>query len=131
MPKDKNQAKNKSRFEVRGGVINEFDFHQNQRALAEEEQNRFARQEEERRLREGEAEAAATAPQTEGEHVQQLMAEAHEKVQRRRESKPGASRPTARSSAGAKRDANSSAKSAVKKGGAKKRVPVKASGKKG
>src|SRR5215210_8761165 len=86
MPKDKNQAKNKSRFEVRGGVINEFDFHQNQRALAEEEQNRFARQEEERRLRESETQAAA--PQTEGEHIQQLMTEAHEKVERRRDKEP-------------------------------------------
>ena len=120
MPKDKNQAKNKSRFEVRGGVINEFDFHQNQRALAEEEQNRFARQEEERRLREGEAEAAA--PQTEGEYIQELMSEAHEKVQRRRdkESKTGAARPTARPSTGAKGAAKSSTKSAVKKGVAKK-----------
>ncbi len=119
MPKDKNQAKNKSRFEVRGGVINEFDFHQNQRALAEEEQNRFVRLEEERRLRESETQAAA--PQTEGEYLQQLMTEVHEKVQRRRDkdSKPGATRP-ARARGAAKKATKSSAKGAVKKGGAKK-----------
>jgi hypothetical protein len=58
MPKDKNLGKHKSRFEVRGGVINEFDFHNNQGAMASEERERFARAEEERRLREGEAEAA-------------------------------------------------------------------------
>ena len=58
MPKDKNLSKHKSRFEVRGGVINEFDFHNNQGAMAVEERDRFARQEEEQRLREGEAEAA-------------------------------------------------------------------------
>jgi hypothetical protein len=37
MPKTKNQAKNKSRFEVRGGVINEFEFALNEGAMTEEE----------------------------------------------------------------------------------------------
>jgi hypothetical protein len=49
MPKTKNQAKNKSRFEVRGGVINEFEFALNEGAMTEEEHQRFTRQEEERR----------------------------------------------------------------------------------
>jgi hypothetical protein len=44
MGKEKNLGKLKSRFEVRGGLINEFDFNQNQGALAEEEKDRFARQ---------------------------------------------------------------------------------------
>ena len=61
MPKDKNLGKHKSRFEVRGGVINEFDFHNNQGAMAAEEQDRFARQEDERRLREAEADSQGAA----------------------------------------------------------------------
>jgi hypothetical protein len=80
MAKDKNLAKLKSRFEVRGGVINEFDFHQNQGALAEEEKDRFARQEEERTLREGEAEQQQ--PQSEAERIERVMAEAHEKAEK-------------------------------------------------
>jgi hypothetical protein len=50
MPKTKNQAKNKSHFEVRGGVINEFEFASNEGAMTEEEHQRFTRQEEERRV---------------------------------------------------------------------------------
>jgi hypothetical protein len=48
MPKTKNQAKNKSRFEVRGGVINEFEFAQNEGAMTEEEHQRFLQQQDER-----------------------------------------------------------------------------------
>jgi len=37
MAKDKNLGKLKSRFEVQGGIVNEFDFHLNKGALTEEE----------------------------------------------------------------------------------------------
>jgi hypothetical protein len=79
MAKDKNLGKLKSRFEVRGGIIDEFNFHQNQGAMTEEERDRFARQEDETALREGEA---AEQPQTEAERIAQLMAEAHEKAEK-------------------------------------------------
>jgi hypothetical protein len=128
MPKDKNLAKHKSRFEVRGGVINEFDFHQNQGALAEAERDRFARQEDERQLREGET--ASPAPQTEAERIQQLMDDAHEKVQQRKEkearksSTQSAAGPVGRSGA-KKKAAKSTARSAGKKSGAKKTAAAK------
>src|SRR3982751_5572095 len=119
MPKDKNLAKHKSRFEVRGGVINEFDFHQNQKALAEEEQHRFDRQEDERRLREGDA--STTGPQSEAERIEQLMNDAHEKVLERREkeSKESAAKP-ARARSQATKTAKAAAKGSGKKAGAKK-----------
>src|SRR4051812_36392049 len=115
MPKDKNLAKHKSRFEVRGGVINEFDFHRNQGALAEEERDRFARQEEERRLREAEAEATAAGPQTEAERIQEVTAMAHEKVEQRREKEQGAEARPARSS-GAKKAGKAKAGAAARAG---------------
>ena len=91
MAKDKNLAKLKSRFEVRGGIINEFDFHQNQEALAEEDRNRFARQEEEQALREAEA-GEPQQPQSEAERIAQMLAEAREKAEKnlkRKENREG------------------------------------------
>ena len=72
MPKTKNQAKNKSRFVVRGGVINEFEFALNEGAMTEEEHQRFLRQEEERRT--GEDAPQSAAPQTEAERIQHRVA---------------------------------------------------------
>lgn len=48
MPNTKNQAKNKGRFEARGGVINEFDFAANEGAMTEQEHRRFSSQEQQR-----------------------------------------------------------------------------------
>src|SRR5918992_1687537 len=101
MAKDKNLGKLKSRFEVRGGLINEFDFHQNQGALSEEEKDRFARQEEEQALRASEAEASE--PESEAERVARMMEEARaiaEKNLRRKEKREGkATRPARKSRA--------------------------------
>src|ERR1051325_3545188 len=98
MPKTKNLGKLKDRFEVRGGVINEFDFHQGQRELAEEEPNRFEQRGEEQDAREGEGEQP---PQSEAERIAQLTEEAHlkaEKNLRRKEKREGkaSSQPAAR-----------------------------------
>ncbi|HEX8176136.1 MAG TPA: hypothetical protein VF543_13535 [Pyrinomonadaceae bacterium] len=85
MPKTKNQAKNKSRFEVRGGLLNEYEFSLNEGAMTEEERNRFAQAEEERQLREGEDEGARlpVSPQErEAARIREVMETAHEKAQR-------------------------------------------------
>jgi hypothetical protein len=141
MPKTKNQAKNKSRFEVRGGVINEFEFALNEGAMTEEEHQRFLRQQDERRT--GEDAPPSAAPQTEAERIQQLMSEVHEKVARKKQKQSGqiaASKSGA--SAANKSRAGSAAKagkSSAKKGGAgsksaavkKAGASVKSGGKKG
>jgi len=129
MAKEKNLGKLKSRFEVRGGIINEFDFHQNQGAMTDEERDRFARQEEETAQREGEA-AQPGQPQTETERIEQLMIDAREKAEknlRKKEKQSGAKK-----SAGKKR-AGGAKKGAGKKAAAKKTTkpgkrPVKKSG---
>jgi hypothetical protein len=59
MAKEKNLGKLKSRFEARGGLVNEFDFHRNQEAIAEEERSRFARQSEEKAGKKSAAKEAA------------------------------------------------------------------------
>jgi hypothetical protein len=135
MPKDKNLGKHKSRFEVRGGVINEFDYSRNQAALAEEERERFARQEE-RRAQEGVVEGVA--PQAEAERLQQVIVEAHDKVQQRREkeqpqgspSRSGRAKKATKkarpaSKAAARSTKKSSAKKTASKAGAKKAVGTK------
>jgi hypothetical protein len=124
MAKEKNLGKLKSRFEVRGGLINEYDFNQNQGAIAEEEHSRFARREEENALREGEAEPA---PQTEAERVEQLMTAAREKAEKnlkKKEKQSGAQASQAKARAGGAQ------KKAAKKGtgGAKTNAGKKAGG---
>ena len=124
MAKDKNLAKLKSRFEVRGGLINEFDFHQNQGALAEEEKDRFARQEEEREVREGETEQHA--PQSEAERIELMMAEAREKAEKNLRRKEKASKSNVAPRAGKKgggagKTGKSAAKAAPRKGVAAKK----------
>ncbi|HEX8143761.1 MAG TPA: hypothetical protein VF553_14270 [Pyrinomonadaceae bacterium] len=139
MPKDKNLGKHKSRFEVRGGVINEFDFHNNQGAMAVEERDRFARQEEERRLREGETEAAASAPQTEAERIQQVIADAHEKVQERQgkeqssdaSAQPAGSGQAKRSAKSTVGGARAGKKSAAKKAGSARKAAASGAKKSG
>ncbi|HET6974888.1 MAG TPA: hypothetical protein VFI24_01085 [Pyrinomonadaceae bacterium] len=41
MPKD--PAKNVDRYKIRGGVINEYEYHENQQALAEDEPQKGAK----------------------------------------------------------------------------------------
>jgi hypothetical protein len=132
MPKTKNQAKNKSRFEVRGGVINEFEFASNEGAMTEEEHQRFLRQEEERRLEEGAA--ADASPQTEAERIRQLMSNVREKVAAsdkrggkkgaaagaKKAGAAGAAKKGVAKKAGAKKPAPHAKKSAAKKSGARK-----------
>jgi hypothetical protein len=59
MAKEKNLGKLKSRFEVGGGLINEYNYQQNQGEITEEEKNRFAGQQEQSALRGGGAKKAA------------------------------------------------------------------------
>jgi hypothetical protein len=133
MAKDKNLGKLKSRFEVRGGVINEFDFQQNQGALVEEERDRFARQEDERELREGEAEQQS--PQSEAERIERMMAEAHGKAEknlrRKEKESKSAATPQARKSGAKKASGKKSAsKAQASKHSAKKYGGSKGAGKK-
>jgi hypothetical protein len=136
MAKEKNLGKLKSRFEVRGGLVDEFAFHQNQGAMSEEEHHRFMRQEEETALREGEAEDSQ--PQTEAERIQQMMADAREKAEknlRKKEKREGktAAPPARKSSADGKKNGQkapvaASGKSAKKAGSSQ---PARAAAKKG
>jgi hypothetical protein len=133
MPKTKNQAKNKSRFEVRGGVINEFEFALNEGAMTEEEHQRFLRQEDERRT--GEDAPAAATPQTEAERIQQLMSDVHEKVARKKQKQSGATAANKSRAVSAAKAGKSSAKkgrAGSKAAGAKKAgATVKSAAKKG
>ncbi|MBD0370518.1 MAG: hypothetical protein ICV60_06760 [Pyrinomonadaceae bacterium] len=125
MPKTKNQAKNKSRFEVRGGLLNEYEFALNEGAMTEEERNRLAQIEEERQLREGVAEDGADVPaspqEREAARIKEVMETAHEKAQRnieKRERRAAASsKGGAGKSAARKRASKAGKKSAAKKGG--------------
>src|SRR5205085_9262122 len=129
MPKTKNQGKNKSRFEVRGGVLNEFEFARNEGEITKEERDPFAQQEEEQRLSDAEA---GQPPQTEAERIEQMMADARREAERRLErpnqptvsgAHPGKAKKSAK-----KRGGKASAK---KRAGAKKSAAKKSSGKKG
>src|SRR2546423_890133 len=160
MPKTKNQGKNKSRFEVRGGVLNEFEFARNEGEITKEERDPFAQQEEEQRLSDAEA---GQPPQTEAERIEQMMADARREAERRLErpnqptvsgahpgkakksAKKRAGKASAKKRAGAKKSASKGAKKGAKKssgkkragkaakisGGAKKSRAKKTSGKKG
>ena len=122
MPKTKNLGKLKDRFEVRGGVINEFDFHQGQKEFAEEERSRLEQ-------REGQG-APEGQPQSEAERVALLMEEAHQKVEKKksaaRKGKGGAKKAAKKSAA----KKSGGKKGAAGKGGAKKGAAKKGAGKK-
>lgn len=133
MPKTKNQAKNKSRFEIRGGVLNEYEYALNEGAISEEERNRQAQAEEERALREGEeGEAAPASPQErEAARIREVTETAHEKAQRNVEKR---ARQSAQQGDGA-RKGGTAAKGAKKasgtQGSQKKSGTTKSSAKKG
>jgi hypothetical protein len=151
MPKTKNQGKNKSRFEIRGGVLNEYEFALNEGAISEEERNRLTQAEEERALREGEGAEAlpSSPPEREAARLREVMETAHEKAQRNiekrerqaaREESGGARKGSKAAKAGRKASgkkggkksaAKASKKSAAKKSGAKGRGAAKKGSKKG
>src|SRR2546425_6138446 len=91
MPKD--PTRNIDRYKIRGGQLNAFEFARNQAAMAQEQRERFERQQEARRLREGEFEIP---PPTEAERVTQLLA-AHEQAMHQPE--PPVASPPARKAA--------------------------------
>lgn len=144
MPKTKNQGKNKSRFEVRGGLLNEYEFALNEGAMTEEERNRLAQLEEERRLREGEEGVAAMSPQEqEAARIREVMETAHQKAQRNIEkrerqaaggdgkgARKGSAKKASKGGAGKKAAGKKSGK-AASKGGARKGAAKKTSTKKG
>lgn len=138
MPKTKNQGKNKSRFEIRGGVLNEYEFALNEGAMAEEERNRLAQMEEGRELREGEeGSSLATSPQErEATRIREVMETSHEKAQRnieKREQREGKSPQKSSSKVEPKRASKAGAgkKGAGKKAPAAKRVAQRTSRKRG
>lgn len=138
MPKTKNQGKNKSRFEVRGGLLNEYEFSLNEGAMTEEERNRFALAEEERQLREGEDEGARLplSPQErEAARIREVMETAHEKAQRnieRRERREaGSSRGGAKKSRAGKASKAGAGKKTAGKGGGKAQASKKGAAGKG
>jgi valyl-tRNA synthetase len=120
MPKTKNQAKNKSRFEIRGGVLNEYEFALNEGAMTEEERNRFAQAEEERQAREGQEAAEAplpTSPQErEAARIREVMETAHEKAQRNIEKRERQAGGGKRAQKGAAKRASKAGKKAGAKG---------------
>ncbi|HEX8709318.1 MAG TPA: hypothetical protein VF723_13820 [Pyrinomonadaceae bacterium] len=145
MPKDKNLAKHKSRYEVRGGVVNEFEYALNQEALAEANPQPFPQPEDE---------SAEQPPQSEAERIHRMMDEAREEAEHRlgRPNHPtvsGATRQPGAQKAGARKAAANSSQKGGRKaakavpaaagagskkgaaGGAKKGAAGKAAGKKG
>jgi hypothetical protein len=129
MPKTKNQAKNKSRFEVRGGMLNEYEFALNEGAIAEEERSRLDEMEAERELRGGEEEAGAEAPtspqEREAARIREIMETAHEKARRNIEKRE---RRAAKEDGGTGRKASKSGKApAAKKRGGQKKAAKKGS----
>jgi hypothetical protein len=118
MPKD--PARNQPNYKIGGGQLNEFEYARNQGAMTEAEHERFQQQQAERAA--GEESAAQSAPQTEAERIQQLMADVHEKVERRKQKAQGAAlaRPAARKDGAQKSVAKAGAKKSAQKGGAKK-----------
>src|SRR5215213_3544576 len=126
MPKTKNLGKLKDRFEVRGGIINEFDFHQGQREFAEEERNRLAQQQGESPLPGGGGEGQ---PESEAERVARLMEEARQKAEKnlRRSGKAPSKAAGAGQKSAAGKSAKGGAKKAAKKSAGKKSVAKKSS----
>jgi hypothetical protein len=76
MPKD--PKRNRSNYDIGGGSINEFEFHKNQEAMAEEMRARFDQ------LNAGRGEGEDAQPQSEAERIFQMMEAAREKVARKK-----------------------------------------------
>ena len=78
MPKD--PKRNRSYYDIGGGDINEFEFHRNQAAIAEEERARLDQLQSER----ADGEVPEGGPHSEAERIEQMMEDAREKVARRK-----------------------------------------------
>ncbi len=133
MPKDRTE--NIDRYKIRGGHLNEFEFQQNEGAMAEQERERFLRREQQEGLR---GEAEPHAPQTEAERVAQMMEDARakaEKIRRKKgklqakQSAVGAARRTRKK--GGKSSAKGRGSGKARAGGKKSAAKKGASGKKG
>jgi hypothetical protein len=72
MPKD--PAENINQYKIRGGTLNEFDFHKNQEELSEQEKEHLAAEQTD--LLPGDP------PQVVAQRVKELEAEVHEKVEK-------------------------------------------------
>jgi hypothetical protein len=126
MPKD--PTRNQPNYKIGGSHLNEFEFARNQGAMTEAEHERFQQQQAERQAGEGGA-GDESAPQTEAERIQQLMADVHEQVQRRKErAQAGAGKPARKGGAARTAGAKKTGTKAAKKTGAKatKRTGAKA-----
>jgi hypothetical protein len=134
MPKD--PKRNRSNYDIGGGDINEFEFHQNQGAMTEEMRARFE-QSETQRMEGGDAE-----PMSEAERIAQLMEAVREKVARKKGKQSSGGGQTLKAGqtlgadgsplAGVKRGASiARKKGGAKKGAARKASAGKSSSKKG
>lgn len=113
------QMRNLETFKVGANAVNEFEYQQHQGELTEQLEHHPDQQN-------------PSAPVTQAERVEQIMAEAHEKVEERKRrgiSSFGKKKPTAKKLA-AKPAARKQAKKQASKSTARKASPKKASGKK-
>ena len=120
MPKDRVDVQDQYKS---GGTLNEFEFTQNQRALAEHEHQTPPGQ-----TPDAEAIASLPSPLDEAERIRQVTAAAHEIVERRRAKQAGhSSKDVAAKSGANKSSAKKSAaqKSATKKSASKKQSSAK------
>ncbi len=121
MPKD--PARNQPNYKIGGGQLNEFEFAHNQGAMTEAEHERFLQQQ---------AEGETAPPQTEAARIQQLMADVHEQVQRRKaKAQPPTKKGAAKKQATRAATKGAAKKVATKKGAAKKSAAKKGAAKKG
>ena len=72
MPKD--PAENINQYKIRGGTLNEFEFHRNQEELSEQEKEQLAAEQTD--LLPGDP------PQVVAQRVKELEAEVHEKAEK-------------------------------------------------
>jgi hypothetical protein len=122
MPKD--PKRNRSYYDIGGGDINQFEFHQNQGAITEEEHQRFQRSQAER----GETDVPEAGPQSEAERIEQMMEAAREKVARRKSKQSTQTAAQTAPAANAKKTAKKTAtKPAPAKSSAKKAAAGKSS----
>jgi hypothetical protein len=74
MPKD--PAENINQYKIRGGTLNEFEFHKNQEELSEQERERLRLAEEQTDMLPGDP------PQVVAERVKELETKVHEKAEK-------------------------------------------------
>ena len=119
------QMRNLETFKVGANEVNEFEYQQHQGELTEQLEHH------------GDQQNQDTPPLTEAERVEQIMADAHEKVEERKRrgtSSYGKKRPAAKKPAAKKATKKSAAKKSTRKAAtkkvAKKSAPKKAAARK-